>query len=232
MVRRLDHTHFPTTHVNCRVSRVCDSVIGLELRQCSLHHVHHYPCGPPLDNFALGGIFQRCSVRRSLSGVALLPEATNAGGYRSCQHSWLLRALLLTTYAARAPSPTSSGPAPRGRERAARQRHTPQCGLPPGTVACRGTGGARFLYPSSFLGPPAGRHRRRFGGGGGPGVRTAALGGAHLAIRPAWWCAVGHRPSTRHQRSAVMALPPAGRACLLGAHHLENRTLHTGDTSP
>ena len=112
MVRRLDHTHFPTTHVHCRVSPVCDAVIGLEFRQCSLHHVPHYPYGPTLDNFAWGCIFQRCSVRRSLSGVALLPEATNAGGYRSCQHSWLLRALLLTTDAARAPSHTHSGLAP------------------------------------------------------------------------------------------------------------------------
>ena len=112
MVRRLDHTHFPTTHVHCRVSRVCDSVLGLEFRQCSLHHVHHYPYDPTLDNFAWGCIFRRCSVHRSLSGVAPLLEAANAGGYRSCQHSWLLRALLLSAYAARAPSHTHSGPAP------------------------------------------------------------------------------------------------------------------------
>ena len=112
MANRRSHTYFPTTHVNCRVGLVCDSVIGLEFRQCSLNPMHHYPYGYTLDNFAFNHIFQRCYVHRSLSGVAPLLEAANAGGYRSCQHSWLLRALLLSAYAARAPSHTHSGPAP------------------------------------------------------------------------------------------------------------------------
>jgi hypothetical protein len=48
------------------------------------------PLRPMLDSFASYRIFQRCCVHRSLSGVAPLLEAANAGGYKRCQHSWLL----------------------------------------------------------------------------------------------------------------------------------------------
>ena len=101
MAERRGHPYFPTTHVNCRVSLVYNSVLRLELRQCSLNPMHHYPYGYTLDNFAFNRIFQRCFVHRSLSGVAPLLEAANAGGYSRCQHNWLLRALLLSPYVAR-----------------------------------------------------------------------------------------------------------------------------------
>ena len=42
--------------------------------------------GHTLDSFTFDRLVQRCSVHRSLSGVAPLLEAANAGGYRRCQH--------------------------------------------------------------------------------------------------------------------------------------------------
>ena len=95
-------SHFLKVHVNCRVNLAGHRRIELGFRQSSLNHMHHYPYDPTLDNFTLDRIFQRCSVHRSLSGVALLLEAANAGGYRRCQHSWFFRTLLLAAYAAHA----------------------------------------------------------------------------------------------------------------------------------
>ena len=126
--------------------------LGLGFKQCGLHLRIFYPDGHTLDHFTFDRLVQRCSVHRSLSGVAPLLGTANAGGYRSCQHFWLFRALLLSAYAAHsvswggslAPAGPNAGPQAPPIAVATQERRLL-------AVACRPMLG--WIAPTSLLAP-------------------------------------------------------------------------------